>query len=109
MLFQSIVVYLKLGSRLTFLLTFDSISLLFGLRYVISLQFLLKYRCIPKTGFSADISLDIFTGISIFYWHFTGISIDINVIDIFIDVKEQVRRRSGLLLKLEQPNLEGEE
>ena len=53
--------YLKLGSRLTF--------------FVIFLHFLQKYRCVPKIGFSADISIDI--SIDIF--------IDI-CIDIFIDI-----------------------
>ena len=43
--------YLKLGSRLTF--------------FVIFLHFLQKYRCVPKIGFSADISIDISIGISI--------------------------------------------
>ena len=67
--FRSIVVYLKLSSRLTF--------------FVIFLHFLQKYRCVPKIGFSADISIDIFTDISI------DISIDIFIdicIDIFIDI-----------------------
>ena len=70
--FRSIVVYLKLGSRLTF--------------FVIFLNFLQKYRCVPKIGFSADISIDILT-------------------DIFIDIltdKEEGRGEggSGLLLKI---------
>ena len=43
--FRSIVVYLKLGSRLTF--------------FVIFLHFLQKYRCVPKIGFPADILMDI--------------------------------------------------
>ena len=67
--FRSSVVYLNLGSRLTF--------------FVIFLHFLQKYRCVPKIGFSADISIDIFTDISI------DISIDIFIdicIDIFIDI-----------------------
>ena len=45
--------------------------------------FLLKYRCVPKTGFSADILTDIFVDI------FIDISIDIsidNLIDILIDI-----------------------
>ena len=41
--------------------------------------FLLKYRCVPKTGFSADILTDIFVDI------FIDISID-NFIDILIDI-----------------------
>ena len=60
-LLRSIVVYLKSGSRLTF--------------FIIFLHFLQKYRCVPKIGFSADISIDIF--IDIF--------IDI-LADIFIDI-----------------------
>ena len=67
--FRSIVVYLKLGSRLTF--------------FVIFLHFLQKYRCVPKIGFSADISIDIF--IDIFIDILTDIIIDISI-DIFIDI-----------------------
>ena len=63
--FRSIVVYLKLGSRLTFFVNF--------------LHFLQKYRCVPKIGFSADISIDIFIDI------LTDIFIDISI-DIFIDI-----------------------
>ena len=50
-----------------------------GLFSVIFLHFLQKYRCVPKIGFSADISIDIFIDISI------DISIDI-FIDISIDI-----------------------
>ena len=57
---RSIVVHLKSGSRLTF--------------FVIFLHFLQKYRCVPKIGFSADISIDMSIEISIDF-----------PIDIFID------------------------
>ena len=63
-------------------------------------HFLQKYRCVPKIGFSADISIDIFV----------DISIDISIgkfIDMLIDIltdKEEGRgrkeERSGLLLKI---------
>ena len=51
-LLRSIVVYLKSGSWLTFFLYFF-------------LNFLQKYRCVPKIGFSADISIGILIDISI--------------------------------------------
>ena len=65
--------YLKLGSRLTF--------------FVIFLHFLQKYRCVPKIGFSADISIDIFidTLIDIFFDMSIDIFIDISI-DIFIGI-----------------------
>ena len=47
--------------------------------FVIFLHFLQKYRCVPKIGFSADISIDIFIDISI------DILID-TLIDIFFDI-----------------------
>ena len=50
-----------------------------GLFSVIFLHFLQKYRCVPKIGFSADISIDIFIDISI------DILID-TLIDIFFDI-----------------------
>ena len=78
--FKSIVVYLKLGSRLTF-----------SCIYACSCCFHLKYRCVPKVGFSADsltdILIDIFIGSSI------DVSIDISInisidnsVDMFIDI-----------------------
>ena len=71
--FRSTVVYLKLGSRLTFFCVF--------------LHFLQKYRCVPKIGFSADISIDIliYIYIDIYIDIFIDISIDI-LTDIFIDI-----------------------
>ena len=103
--FRSIVVYLKLGSRLT---CFD-----------IFLYFLQKHHCIPKIGFSADISIDIFIDIPI------EISIDISIdvligilIDISIDMVtgkeegggERMRRRmSGVFLKSNNPTPTGGE
>ena len=50
---------------------------------VIFLHFLQKYRCVPKIGFSADISIVIF--IDIFIDILTDIFIDISI-DIFIDI-----------------------
>ena len=50
---------------------------------VIFLHFLQKYRCVPKIGFSADISIDIF--IDIFIDILADIFIDISI-DIFIDI-----------------------
>ena len=47
--------------------------------FVNFLHFLQKYRCVPKIGFSADISIDIFIDISI------DILID-TLIDIFFDI-----------------------
>ena len=90
--FRSIVVYLKLCSRLT------------------------KYRCVPKIGFSADISIDILIDISIdiFIDILTDIFIDIFIdmsIDILIDILTDIltdeeegggrkEGRSGLFLKI---------
>ena len=91
-----------------------------GLSSVIFLHFLQKYRCVPKIGFSADISIDILTDISIDISIavsidiFIDISIDILIdtsidilidisIDILIDIltdKEEGGGRSGLLLKI---------
>ena len=56
-----------------------------GLFSVIFLHFLQKYRCVPKIGFSADISIDILIDISI------DILIGICV-DVLID-KEEGRRK----------------
>ena len=93
--FRSIVVYLKLGSRLTFFCHFPLFS-----------YFLQKYRCVPKIGFSADIFIDIFIDISI------DISIDI-FIDISIDIltDREGGRKEGvdLFLKSNDPTPEGEE
>ena len=66
---KSIVVYLKLGSRLTYFLSFSFIllrSIVVYLKsgsrltfFLIFLHFLQKYRCVPKIGFSADIPINI--------------------------------------------------
>ena len=74
--FRSIVVYLKLGSRLTF--------------FVIFLHFLQKYCCVPKSGFSAVIFLTLsvifFRSIVVylqlgsrltFFWHFRSFSSEV--------------------------------
>ena len=58
---------------------------------VIFLHFLLKYRCVPKIGFSAYISIDIFIDISIDILIVTLIDILLDmsigiVIDISIDI-----------------------
>ena len=123
----SIVVYLKLGSQLTF----GSLVVILSSK-VISCY--VQYRCVPKIGFSADISIDILT--DIFIDIFIDISIDISIdiltdilidifidisidisIDIFIDILADIfvdisvdkeeeggggrrRRRSGLFLKI---------
>ena len=50
---------------------------------VIFLHFLQKYRCVPKIGFSADISIDIF--FDIFIDILTDIFIDISI-DILVDI-----------------------
>ena len=62
-----------------------------GLFSVIFLHFLQKYRCVPKIGFSADISIDVSIDIfiDILIDAFIDISIDILIdisIDIFIDI-----------------------
>ena len=54
-----------------------------GLFSCIYLRFLLKYRCVPKVGSPADISIDMFLDISIDIS--IGIVID-SFIDIFIDI-----------------------
>ena len=69
--------YLKLGPRLPF--------------FYIFLHFLQKYRCVPKIGFSADISIDISFGISIDI--FIGMSIAILLT--FIDKEEGGGRMEG--------------
>ena len=54
---------------------------------VIFLHFLQKYRCVPKIGFSADISIDV--SIDIFIDILIDILIDISIdisIDILIDI-----------------------
>ena len=55
--------------------------------FVSFLHFLQKYRCVPKIGFSADISIDIliYIYIDIYIDIFIDISIDI-LTDIFIDI-----------------------
>ena len=73
-LLRSIVVCLKSGSRLTC--------------FFIFLHFLHKYRCLPKIGFSADISIDIFIDVSI------DICIDISI-DILTDKEEGGGRKEG--------------
>ena len=65
------------------------------------LHFLQKYRCVPKIGFSADNSIDIF--IDIFIGIFIDICIDIcmdMLIDILTGKEEEEGRRSGLFLKI---------
>ena len=60
--------YLKLGSRHFKLrsLYITSHFLIIWVKYIaFPYGFLLKYRCVPKTGFSADISIDIFIDMSI--------------------------------------------
>ena len=81
--------YLKSGSRLTF--------------FIIFLHFLQKYRCVPKIGFSAESSIDIFIGI--FIGMFYGISIVILLT--FID-KEEEGRKDGvdLFIKSNDPTPE---
>ena len=59
--------------------------------FVSFLHFLQKYRCVPKIGFSADISIDIliYIYIDIYIDIFIDISIDISIyiyIDIYIDI-----------------------
>ena len=54
-------------------------------------SFLQKYRCVPKIGFPADISIDVLTDVSI------DISIDVST------DKEEEEGRSGLLLKSNDP------
>ena len=80
--------YLKLGSRLTCFLVLCRAAHERGLFSVIFLHFLQKYHCVPKIGFSADISIHIFIGISIDI--FNGISIDILLT--FIDKEEEGRK-----------------
>ena len=74
--FRSVVVYLKSGSRLTFWWTCP-----------FSYSFHLRCRCVPKIGFSADISIDISIDIfiDILIDAFIDISIDM-LIDISIDI-----------------------
>ena len=58
-LVESIVVYLKLGSRLTYFCVLCRFCYDLGLFSDIFLHFLQKYRCVPKIGFPADILMDI--------------------------------------------------
>ena len=66
------IVYLKLGSQLTF----GSLVVILSSK-VISCY--VQYRCVPKIGFPAHISIDILTDM------FIDIVIDI-LTDIFIDI-----------------------
>ena len=68
-------------------------SLGFGAFSVMFLHFLQKYRCVPKIGFSADISIDIFMCISIDIF----ISISIVIYLTFIDNEEGGRRKEWIL------------
>ena len=99
---RSIVVYPKSGSRLSF--------------FVNVLHFLQKYRCVPKIGFSADISIDV--SIDIFIDILIDILIDISIdisIDILIDIltdKEEGGERkegAGFFLKSNNPTPTGGE
>ena len=85
--------YLKSGSRLTY--------------FIIFLHFLQKYRCVPKIGFWADISIDIFMCISIDMF----ISSSIVIYLAFIDNEEGGGRKEGadLISKSNDPTPEGRE
>ena len=98
--------YLQSDSGLTFWWTYIYIYIYISIVY----YFHLKYRCVPKIGFSTDISIDIVIGM------LTDIFIDISI-DMFIgssigiDILRRRREEEGVdfFLKSSNSNLKGGE